>query len=328
MKKFKTTHAVQLLGVVSQGTPPLVLLEMMNNGSLKEYLHSLRASKKQEERRPTEAGYLQMAPEIAEVMACLSTNKEPNPIVHCDLAARNCLVTDPPVIKIGDFGMAHEVYADYYKKGNPGMMPVRWMAPETLRDGKFSSASDVWSFGVVLWEMVTLAEQPYQGMGNDGAMKYIKNGGTMEKPNECPDSIHNLMRNCWRQLPEDRPTFIDICQHLLPHSNQRFLRDSFITSNDGSLAITEQQQSRDTQFNIMQDDSINERTQLTNIDTSSYTPSSFTDSQLTTGNGNGNSNGNAGGGRITDNGMPPSMGFQMHNLTSTGSPVSASDEDH
>ena len=58
-------------------------------------------------------------------------------------------------------------------------------------------------------------------MGNDGAMKYIKNGGTMEKPNECPDSIHNLMRNCWRQLPEDRPTFIDICQHLLPHSNQR-----------------------------------------------------------------------------------------------------------
>ena len=104
-----------------------------------------------------------MALEIADGMAYLSTNKEPNPIVHCDLAARNCLVAEPPVIKIGDFGMAHEVYADYYKKGNPGMMPVRWMAPETLRDGKFSSASDVWSFGVVLWEMVTLAEQPYQG---------------------------------------------------------------------------------------------------------------------------------------------------------------------
>ena len=59
------------------------------------------------------------------------------------------------------------------------------------------------------------------GMGNDGAMKYIKNGGTMERPNECPDSIHNLMRKCWTQLPEDRPTFLDICQHLLPHSNQR-----------------------------------------------------------------------------------------------------------
>lgn len=104
-----------------------------------------------------------MALEIADGMAYLSTNKEPNPIVHCDLAARNCLVAEPPLVKIGDFGMAHEVYADYYKKGNPGMMPVRWMAPETLRDGKFSSASDVWSFGVVLWEMVTLGEQPYQG---------------------------------------------------------------------------------------------------------------------------------------------------------------------
>merc|ERR1712038_1337412 len=155
-------------------------------------------------------------------------------------------------------------------------------APETLRDGKFSSASDVWSFGVVLWEMVTLAEQPYQGMGNDGAMKYIKNGGTMERPNECPDSIHNLMRNCWRQLSEDRPTFIDICEHLLPHSNQRFQRDSFITSNDGRLAKAERQQSRDTQFN-MQEDSINERTQLTNINTSNYTPSSFNDSPQTTG---------------------------------------------
>ena len=109
----------------------------------------------------------------------------------------------------------------------------------------------------------------------------------------------------------------------------RFQRDSFITSNDGRLAIAEQQQSRDTQFN-MQEDSINERTQLTNINTSNYTPSSFTDSpQIQTGtNGNGNSNGNAGGGRVvTDNGMPPSMGFQMHNLTPTGSPVSPSSDD-
>ena len=120
-----------------------------------------------------------MAIEIADGMAYLSTNKCPNPIVHCDLAARNCLVSDPPIIKIGDFGMAHEVYADYYKKGNPGMMPVRWMAPETLRDGKFSSASDVWSFGVVLWEMVTLAEQPYQGLNYTYINVSVVNFGIM-----------------------------------------------------------------------------------------------------------------------------------------------------
>lgn len=130
--------------------------------------------------------------------------------------------------------------------------------------------------------------------------------------------------------------FIDIYITKLNSNNfsyNRFLRDSFITSNDGRLAIAEQQQSRDTQFNIMQDDSINERTQLTNLDTSSYTPSSFTDSTTaplttTTGNGNGNSNGNVGGGKgITDNGMPPSMGLQMHNLTSqTISPTSTNDD--
>ena len=105
----------------------------------------------------------------------------------------------------------------------------------------------------------------------------------------------------------------------------RFQRDSFITSNDGRLAIVEQQQSRDTQFNIMQDDSINERTQLTNVNTSTYNPSSFTDSQVSTGNGNGNSNVNAGGGIITDNGLPQIIGLQMHNLTSS-SPVSTNDE--
>ena len=130
--------------------------------------------------------------------------------------------------------------------------------------------------------------------------------------------------------------FIDIYITKLNANNfsyNRFLRDSFVTSIDGRQAIAEQQQSRDTQFNIMQDDSINERTQLTNLDTSSYTPSSFTDSTTaplttTTGNGNGNSNGNVGGGKvITDNGMPPSMGLQMHNLTSqTISPTSTNDD--
>ena len=127
--------------------------------------------------------------------------------------------------------------------------------------------------------------------------------------------INNIVCCVCNDIPRNDNN-IDLC---------RFQRDSFIASNEGRLAIAEQQQSRDTQFN-MQDDSINERTQLTNLNTSSYTPSSFTESQLSTGNGNGNSNGNAGGGRITDNGIPPSMGFQMHNLTSTGSPVSGEDD--
>ena len=104
-----------------------------------------------------------MAIQVADGMAYLST--VPNPkIIHRDLAARNCMVNDKVIVKIGDFGLARDLcYAqDYYRMNGKDWLPVRWMSPESLRDSVFSSASDVWAYGVVLWEMVTLAEQPYQ----------------------------------------------------------------------------------------------------------------------------------------------------------------------
>ena len=157
---------VKLLGVVSQGQPTLVVMELMEKGDLKTYLRSHRPDvcENFSQQPPTLKRILQMAAEIADGMAYLAAKK----FVHRDLAARNCMVCDDLTVKIGDFGMTRDIYeTDYYRKGTKGLLPVRWMAPESLKDGVFTCFSDVWSYGVVLWEMVTLASQPYQGLSND-----------------------------------------------------------------------------------------------------------------------------------------------------------------
>ena len=161
---FDAHHVVKLLGVVTRGQPTLVIMELMVNGDLKRYLRSHRPCENITNTPPNLDRILQMAIEIADGMAYLSTKK----FVHRDLAARNCMVAEDLTVKVGDFGMTRDVYErDYYRKGSKGLLPVRWMAPESLKDGVFSSYSDVWSYGVVLWEMVTFASQPYQGLSND-----------------------------------------------------------------------------------------------------------------------------------------------------------------
>lgn len=163
MKQFDTHHVVHLLGVVSRGQPTLVIMELMANGDLKGYLRSHRPEYENGDepppQPPTLRRILQMAIEIADGMAYLAAKK----YVHRDLAARNCMVAEELTVKIGDFGMTRDIYeTDYYRKGTKGLLPVRWMSPESLKDGVFTSSSDVFSYGVVLWEMATLASQPYQ----------------------------------------------------------------------------------------------------------------------------------------------------------------------
>ncbi|KMQ92816.1 insulin-like receptor protein [Lasius niger] len=213
MKAFNTHHVVRLLGVVSQGQPTLVVMELMVNGDLKTYLRSHRPDVCENSKYPpTLRDILQMAVEIADGMSYLAAKK----FVHRDLAARNCMVAEDLTVKIGDFGMTRDIYeTDYYRKGSKGLLPVRWMAPESLKDGVFTSFSDVWSYGVVLWEMVTLASQPYQGLSNDQVLRYVIEGGVMERPENCPDSLYSLMRRTWNHKATRRPTFIDIETLLL-----------------------------------------------------------------------------------------------------------------
>jgi len=180
-----------------------------------------------------------MAIEISDGMSYLSVKK----IVHRDLAARNCMVSHDVVVKVGDFGMARDIYeTEYYRKEGRGLLPVRWMAPESIKDGKFTSQSDVWSFGVVLWEMATLAEQPYQGFTNDQVMKYVKEGNKMKRPDDCPDILFDLMSECWHIVPDERPTFLQICQRLVGDANERFRRTSFFLTPEGREAVINQEE--------------------------------------------------------------------------------------
>ncbi|CAF0744080.1 unnamed protein product [Adineta ricciae] len=221
MKQFQCYHVIQLYGICSRIRPPYVVMELMENGDLKNYLYRYRQS----ELNPngpmlTESAMIQLALDIADGMYYLSDQK----FVHRDLAARNCLVNGNHTCKVGDFGLTRDIYeTDYYRRGGRSFLPIRWMAPESLRDGRFDTVSDVWSFGVLLWEIATLAEQPYQGYGNEEVVHYVRYGNiTLERPLNCPEILHKLMRACWTFSPGDRISFRSIVDELIPYENEDF----------------------------------------------------------------------------------------------------------
>ncbi|KAI4903573.1 hypothetical protein NFI96_032910, partial [Prochilodus magdalenae] len=238
MKEFNCHHVVRLLGVVSQGQPTLVIMELMTRGDLKSYLRTLRSKESTSSLPlPPLKKMIQMAGEIADGMAYLNANK----FVHRDLAARNCMVAEDFTVKIGDFGMTRDIYeTDYYRKGGKGLLPVRWMSPESLKDGVFTTMSDVWSFGVVLWEIATLAEQPYQGMSNEQVLRFVMEGGLLDKPDNCPDMLFELMRMCWQYNPKMRPSFLEIISSIKEDLEPSFREVSFFYSEENKPPDTEE----------------------------------------------------------------------------------------
>uniref|UniRef100_A0A915EBN3 Protein kinase domain-containing protein n=1 Tax=Ditylenchus dipsaci TaxID=166011 RepID=A0A915EBN3_9BILA len=204
MKQFNTAFIVKLYGVVSDGQPVLVVMELMDKGNLRDFLRSHRpgAEENKENRGiPCMEQYFTWAAQIADGMAYLESMK----FCHRDLAARNCMVHADETVKIGDFGMARDIYYhEYYKPAGKRLMPVRWMAPESLKDGKFTMKSDVWSFGIVMYEMLTLGQQPYAGLGNDKVFNYIcVKRRLLSRPTGCPDFWFKLMRVCWKYDPRN-----------------------------------------------------------------------------------------------------------------------------
>ncbi|CAL4132511.1 unnamed protein product, partial [Meganyctiphanes norvegica] len=154
---------------------------------------------------------LHMSIQIASGMEYLSSQH----FVHRDLACRNCLCGDNLIVKISDFGMSRDVYTcDYYKVGGSRLLPVRWMSPESIMYGKFTLESDVWSFGVVLWEIYAFGKQPYFGNSNEEVVNLILQGILLNPPETCPARVCDVMRRCWATEPQDRLKFDEILSLL------------------------------------------------------------------------------------------------------------------
>ncbi|MGH0159415.1 UNVERIFIED_CONTAM: hypothetical protein FKN15_067883 [Acipenser sinensis] len=192
--------------------PLYVLVEYASKGNLREYLRARRPpgmdysfdTCKIPDEQLTFKDLVSCAYQVARGMEYLASQK----CIHRDLAARNVLVTDDNVMKIADFGLARDVHnIDYYKKTTNGRLPVKWMAPEALFDRVYTHQSDVWSYGVLLWEIFTLGGSPYPGIPVEELFKLLKEGHRMDKPANCTHELYMIMRECWHAVPSQRPTF-------------------------------------------------------------------------------------------------------------------------
>ncbi|XP_034934100.1 leukocyte tyrosine kinase receptor isoform X2 [Chelonus insularis] len=213
MSKFDHANIVKFIGISFDKNPRYIVLELLAGGDLKNFLREERPKPD----RPTNLSMRDLivcAHDVAKGCKYMEDAR----FIHRDIAARNCLLTckgPGRVVKIADFGMARDIYrSDYYRKGGKAMLPIKWMPPESFLDGIFSTKTDVWAFGVLLWEIMSFGYMPYTGCANREVMSMVTTGGRLEKPAGCPDPIYGIMTRCWHPRPEDRPSFATIVERL------------------------------------------------------------------------------------------------------------------
>ncbi|XP_036398162.1 ALK tyrosine kinase receptor [Megalops cyprinoides] len=213
ISKFSHQNIVRCIGVSLQALPRFILLELMAGGDLKSFLREMRPRLEQ----PSSLSMVDLL-NVARDIARGCQYLEENQFIHRDIAARNCLLTckgPGRVAKIGDFGMARDIYrASYYRKGGRAMLPVKWMPPEAFMEGIFTSKTDTWSFGVLLWEIFSLGYMPYPSRSNQEVLEFVTNGGRMDPPKNCPGPVYRIMTQSWQHQPEDRPNFSTILERI------------------------------------------------------------------------------------------------------------------
>ncbi|XP_032064510.1 tyrosine-protein kinase ITK/TSK [Thamnophis elegans] len=202
MMKLSHPKLVQLHGVCMQNSPICLVFEFMEFGCLSDYLKKQRGTLSKEE-------LLGMCQDVCEGMAYL----EEASFIHRDLAARNCLVGEFQVVKVSDFGMSRYVL-DVYNSSIGSKFPIRWSAPEVFSYNRYSTKSDVWSFGVLMWEVFTEGKIPYENRTNAEVVEEVSAGLRLYKPRIASNTIYKLMQHCWNETENDRPPFSQLLDNL------------------------------------------------------------------------------------------------------------------
>ncbi|XP_048364833.1 tyrosine-protein kinase Tec isoform X2 [Sphaerodactylus townsendi] len=202
---MKLTHPklVQLYGVCTQQRPIYIVTEFMEHGCLLNYLRQRRG-------HFTNDNLLTMCQDVCEGMEYL----ERNGFIHRDLAARNCLVNESGVVKVSDFGMTRYVLDDQYTSSSGAKFPVKWCPPEVFNYSRFSSKSDVWSFGVTMWEVFTEGKMPFETNTNYEVVTMISRGRRLFRPKLASKNVYEVMMMCWQENPDRRPTFQDLLRNI------------------------------------------------------------------------------------------------------------------
>ncbi|XP_036876450.2 cytoplasmic tyrosine-protein kinase BMX isoform X2 [Manis javanica] len=205
MMKLSHPKLVKFYGVCSERYPICIVTEYITNGCLLNYLKSHGKGLE-----PSQL--LEMCYDVCEGMAFLERHQ----FIHRDLAARNCLVDSDLSVKVSDFGMTRYVLDDQYVSSVGTKFPVKWSAPEVFHYFKYSSKSDVWAFGILMWEVFSLGKQPYDLYDNSQVVVKVSQGHRLYRPQLASDTIYQIMYSCWHELPEKRPTFQQLLSSIEP----------------------------------------------------------------------------------------------------------------
>ncbi|CAH8523494.1 unnamed protein product [Dicrocoelium dendriticum] len=208
-------HIIRLLAVCTQNGAPYLIMEYAPYGNLRSYLCANKSTFEQS--ASIVCLLLNYGRQVAEGMEFLSSRS----IIHRDLAARNILVGEDYVLKIADFGLTRAA-DDYYRKLTNGRLPIKWLAPECIFDRVYTVRSDVWSFGVLLWEVFSLGDSPFKGIDPAAVPRMIREGRRNPKPRFATESIYKIMQHCWEAEPRKRPSFVQLvaslsaleCEHI------------------------------------------------------------------------------------------------------------------